>query len=140
MIELDVGGTAPSLEFKRIGGYQRYKINLKGKDKGFYFGTLEPGDYQVTQVHAPYYGLPFKRDYRKDEQWRFSIAPGKTNYLGKLTISKTREMSAVFVALNNRLAGFILKHQKKHRALLKQYPLVSGFIARDKFQRQLRGE
>ena len=140
IIELSAGGIGPSMEIKRKGSRKIYKIYLKDKTEGFYFGLLPPGQYQVTQVNAPYFGLPYKSSFEKDPQWQFSIDAGKTNYLGKLTIDKARKTKQVFISLRNRLAEFMVKHAKRYRSVIQKYPLTSGFSAKDKFQQRLDGE
>lgn len=140
VLDIDVGGTAPSIEFSQVLDdvrlENRYLINLKSLEKGVYFGVLPPSTYQINLVKAPYYGMPFQLRVTNDNLWRFNIESNKTNYVGKLTIESSRQRRSVNVALINRLANYYYHHKQKHASLLAKFPLVSSHSTWDQLPTQ----
>ncbi|MCO7224144.1 hypothetical protein [Pleionea sp. CnH1-48] len=119
LVDLDVGGTGPSIEFVRLktgdklylGQKQKYAvkgdkklIRLSQDKQGFYVTQLQEGLYQITKINAPYFDLPYKLSTDRDRRWRFSVEAGKVNYIGKLVIKKKRSTKYVGVDLVSRIA------------------------------------
>jgi hypothetical protein len=156
LIELDVGGTAPSMEIRKLVSKhddlhlhkgqkvvyktERYKVDLKGKENGFYILPLDEGIYQVTQVNAPYFNLPYKLSTNARRDWRFSIKEKHINYVGQLVIEKERGVSFVNVKLENRIAMDLHEITMQTAKLSEQLPLRLGTGVRDDFYKELTGE
>ncbi|WP_445364027.1 hypothetical protein ACJJIQ_06080 [Microbulbifer sp. ANSA003] len=149
LVKLDVGGTAPSIEFAKmyangnkylLSGQKyklrkkgRYKVSLKDKSEGFYLMTVPAGLYQITQINAPYFNLPYKLDTAKQRTWRFHVEAKKTNYIGSLFIGKQRKSDTVEVYFKNRIATDLDGIQEAINSLTELYPLVSGAGVQDEF-------
>lgn len=155
LLELEAGGTAPSLRFALIRsfdqGYPQHDkplqargpqqlLALKGYQKGYYVLALPAGLYQVTRVEAPYFDFPFRLGTDGDPLWRFRIEAQKTNYIGQLVIHGERTSKAVDIKLINRLAAGMQEIQQSLRSLPGQPPLVSGSGTRDGFLSALRDQ
>lgn len=148
LLNLDVSGVAPSLEVSRIDNDEELFISagkkikttgksiiikLKDKINGFYFVNIPAGLYQITQINAPYFDLPFKLDTKNAREWRFSIKQGHVNYAGKLFIDKNRSTSHVDISLFNRIATDKNIIEKSFHELLTMSPLRSGAGVRDDY-------
>ncbi|WP_444897613.1 hypothetical protein [Microbulbifer sp. SSSA005] len=149
LVKLNVGGTAPSIEFgklftsgnKYLGERQKarvrkgsqYNVSLKGKPEGFYLMVVPPGLYQITQIKAPYYNLPYKFDTANRRTWRFRVEEGRTSYIGNLFIGKQRKSNTIEVYLKNRIASEINEIQESMGSLFELYPLASGAGVQDEF-------
>ncbi len=150
LIKLNVTGIAPSLQFialdkkeadlplseKQIKQLERTKskfsVDLKDKDHAFYLAALPSGTYQITNVNAPYFNLPYKKSTGDSLAWRFEIQQGAINYLGELTIAKERITDFVDIRLNNRFATD-LKTIKQKVISHFNAPLVNANVYRDDF-------
>jgi hypothetical protein len=114
LIYLDVDSLAPSIKIQRLNMdiedlddlafdeelsssfiRVRWTISLKGFKKGIYSMPLKSGVYQIVQVNAPYYNLPFELSTEDDPRWRFRVYPNSMNYIGHLKISKERDAENV---------------------------------------------
>lgn len=157
LINLDVEGTAPSFSFvKLLNSSDRYRssqnkpkvarkwsetsIPLKNKPDGFYLTSMPAGLYQITEIKAPYYGLPHRLDTDYAPRWRFYIEAGKVNYIGKLQIESERSTKYVDVMLLNRLATDLDAVEKELAHYFTETPLVSGIGSRDDFFEELNNE
>ena len=109
------------------------RVELAGKDLGFYFMMLPAGIYQVTEVSYPYFNLPFRLDTTREREWRFYVEEGKVNYIGQLKLARERSEDAVDVNLINRLAADYEHITATYSTLLDQFPLTSGIYLRDDF-------
>ena len=152
LVKVDVAGVAPSLTVTRLknsGAFyldesEKYKplnqpftISLKGLTEGFYSLVLRDGLYQVTSVNVPFFNLPFELDTSDQTSWRFSIADGKTNYIGELFIDSERSSKYVNVALFNRVATDKQVIETSFPELLTAAPLRNGSGVRDDFLKLL---
>jgi hypothetical protein len=152
LLNLEVSGTAPSIEFVRIASKgnaplaksQKVKkrgksmvFNLKGMPHGIYLAKLPEGLYQITQVNAPYFDLPFKINTENSPEWRFRIEQGKTNYIGHLVIEKERSTKYISASLFNRMARDLDKLTGDIQPITTLAPLTSGIGVRDDFFQQL---
>ncbi|BBM04076.1 hypothetical protein GL2_41500 [Microbulbifer sp. GL-2] len=149
LVKLDVDGTAPSIELSKMytsgSAYlesgekaklrknSRYSISLKDKPEGFYLMAIPAGLYQITQINAPYFNLPYKLDTASRRTWRFHIEAKKTNYIGSLFIGKQRKSDTIEVYLKNRIATEFSEIQESIGSLTELYPLVSGVGVQDSF-------
>lgn len=147
LIELAVGGTAPSIEIsklavkledaheelKSLSRAKSFKISLKDYEPGFYTYPLEPGVYQITQINAPYFDLPHKMDTQRDVKWRFKVEANKLNYIGKLSINRERSANYVDIKLLNRLAASLPDIKSTLSALPEKLALINGIAYQDRF-------
>ncbi|MCO1335523.1 hypothetical protein MO867_14380 [Microbulbifer sp. OS29] len=152
LVNLDVGGTAPSIDFVRnykvgqaylegdeeirLSKNHRYSVSLKGKSKGLYLMAMPVGLYQITQINAPYFNLPYQLDTGDKRVWRFCVDAQKVNYIGRLFINKQRKSDTIEVYLKNRMAADLGEIQDLLGVLIEQYPLVSGAGVQDVFYRE----
>ena len=44
---------------------KKFRIELAGRETGFYFAVLPPGLYQITEINYPYFNLPFRLSSNK---------------------------------------------------------------------------
>ncbi|WHI52824.1 hypothetical protein P3339_08700 [Microbulbifer sp. MLAF003] len=155
LVKLDVDGTAPSIEFfklysngstylesgkkTRLRKNNRYHISLKGKPSGYYLMAIPSGLYQITQINAPYFNLPYKLDTSSRRTWRFHVEAEKTNYIGSLFIGKQRKSDSIEVYLKNRIATDFNEIQASLGSLTELYPLVSGTGVQDVFFNSWQG-
>jgi len=152
LIEVDVGNNVPSLDFYRLNaGAQLYlmpnqkakkvsktlNIKFKGLAPGFYAKKIHKGLYQISQVNAPSFDLPYRLNTEKQRQWRFSIEKGAINYVGKLVIEKERSSNYVEMKLINRFAESLSRVDSKLENTLFDYPLRLGVGVRDDFFMEL---
>jgi hypothetical protein len=148
LINLEISGAAPSIEFYRINGgeqtflrpTQKFKkkskkfiIDLKNKPNGYYFSQLPNGLYQITKINVPYFEFPFRLNTAEARDWRFSIVENKVNYVGKLEIDKERSSKNVNVQLHNRIATDMDEINKLLATMTTIIPLRSGTGVRDDF-------
>lgn len=157
LLNLDVGGTAPSIDILKLATNKRtidnrnkdigisairraMTLNLQNKPDGFYVIPLPSGLYQITSIQAPYYNLPFRLDTEFNRIWRFYIEPGAVNYAGKLFIDSERGKSSIDVDLINRIATDEQLIKEQLGWLLSQHPLKSGAGLRDDFYEELTSE
>ncbi len=145
LIQLDVGGVAPSLELRRMGGKsgrryasKKYTVDLSEREKGLYLAQLPPGTYQITRVSAPYYDLPFRLNTASDARWRFKVHSGKTSYIGMLQIPEERSRTDVDIVFRNRIAATLDQIEDQFGAVIATAPLVTGRAERDDFLLDLR--
>lgn len=149
LINLQAAGVAPSMTFRRLAVAEgktylrahdsyRFKgreltIELKNLEHGFYFLPLAQGLYQISSVQAPFYDLAYRLNTKFKRAWRFSILPGQTNYIGKLSIDKERGMNYVNIKFHNRIATDKTAIENTLNNFLTDYPLRSGVGFRDDF-------
>ena len=121
---------------------ERARAKKKGRANTLRFADLEPGLYvlplpagwyQITSVNAPYFDLPHRLDTEAQPVWRFGVQTGRTNYAGRLTISRERSAEYVAIRLHNRLATDIERLRADLGDLLTQAPLASGSGVRDDY-------
>jgi hypothetical protein len=154
LIDLNVNGIAPSIEFFKIKGEKSHylekghrpikligprRIDLKGIKQGLYGLELPEGLYQITTINAPFYDLPFQKSTDNQRDWRFSIEAGKFNYVGHLFIDKERRAKYVTIRLFNRIATDFNKLSEALNLLTVDFPLASGVGVRDDFYQELSG-
>ncbi|WP_045856294.1 hypothetical protein [Teredinibacter purpureus] len=138
LIELDVGGIAPAIEYsRRSSSSGAVTLKLKGIDKRFLLLTAKKGAYHVTQVHAPLYDLPYRMDTKGQPYWQFDIEAGKINYFGKLLIEAERATDDVIVKRLNHLGKTLEDIQTEYAGLIADYPIVSAAGYRDDFYQAL---
>ena len=148
LLELDVDGTASSIEFSRVRvkdqSYLKpnqnlqtapmtYTLNFMDKPAGFYFFKLPKGLYQVKRIKVPYFNLPFKLDTNNRRTWRFSVDSDQVNFIGRLEIEKERVERSVRVDLINRIATKQSEIEQLIAPILKEFPLRNGVGVRDDF-------
>lgn len=144
LVNLQVDSVAPSLVIKKIGGTtsrktkSTHKIQLASKASGLFLASLDPGRYQIVEVQAPYFDLPFRLDVADDKRWQFNIEAGKTNYIGKLQVNRERSTRSVYIKLKNRLAANIENIQTELTQLLLTHPLNAGSGFSDDFLEELQ--
>lgn len=154
LLHLNVGGVAPSMEFvkltskqelslrsekKRTKRFKSVKINLKDKEKGLYLLNLPQGLYQVTQINAPYFNLPYRMSTDNEPYWRFYVEPGKVNYFGQLTIAKERSTRHVNISRLNRIATDKSLIDQELAGLIKNAPLRVSVGVRDDYMEFFKG-
>ena len=100
---------------------------------------LPAGWYQITSINAPYFDLPHRLDTESKAVWRFGVETGRTNYAGRLSISRERSAEYVEIRLHNRIATDIERIRTDLGALLERAPLASGSGVRDDFFDELPG-
>ncbi|MEM7765797.1 MAG: hypothetical protein AAF290_17175 [Pseudomonadota bacterium] len=110
-----------------------YRIDLSGREAGFYLLGVPAGLYQITEVNYPYFDLPFRLSTTDQSEWRFFVEEGKTNYIGQLIVANERSRSTLDVNLLNRLATQWEQIHNDYQTLLAEFPLVSGVGSRDDF-------
>ncbi len=155
VLYLDVNGSAPSIEFKKMKarkankkGYlvssdkisftnNTYTIALKDKKKGIYLVPLLAGLYQITRVNAPYYDLPYWLPTENNKTWRFSIKKGQLNFIGELNIARERGTNFIDVKLYNRFATHKAEIDAALHQLYKDFPLSLSVGYRDDFLKAL---
>ncbi len=112
---------------------KKFRIELAGRETGFYFAVLPPGLYQITQINYPYFNLPFRLSTDGSREWRFFVEEDKVSYVGQLVVARERSEDSVDVNLLNRLAADYEQLTSTYSGLLEQYPLASGIGIRDDF-------
>ena len=151
VLYLDVNGSAPSIEFKKIKTTKKsylnsndkisfsnkYTITLKNKKKGVYLVPLLAGLYQITRVNAPYYNLPYWLPTENNKTWRFNIKKGQLNFIGELNIARERGTNFIDVNLYNRLATHKAEIDAALHQLYKDFPLSLSVGYRDDFLKAL---
>lgn len=151
LIKLDIAGEAPSIHYspmktKRTTYLRKednfslkkpIQIPLSGFKKGYYLIPFEAGMYQITQVDAPFYNLPYSLKLGLQAAWRFGIEAGHINYVGELVIAKERGVSHINVNLYNHFASDYQQIQQQTAPLQSQYPLMLNPGYRDDFQQAL---
>lgn len=145
---IEVGGVAPSFSFRRLGRLARWqktgdignlprgpvvRTPLKSVEPGFYLMPLPAGVYQITVVEAPFFDLPFKLVTEEKPGWRFTIADGKTNYVGTLHIGRKRSRDSVDIVLLNQLAMHCDPIGRELQEILSSAPLRDGAFYQDDF-------
>lgn len=146
LIDLDASGTAPSIEFVRLGkvdidytedtASKRLSsnvFNLKATERGLYIGKLKPGAYQITQVNAPYFGLPYILSTSDLKTWRFTIKKGRINYIGTLVVEGERSKENIETYFINSLAKRYNRIIESTKYLEMEFPLTMGTWYRDDF-------
>ena len=148
LIGVDAGDTDSFLKIKRLDSRAdrseplrskfavddpAFRVNLAGKETGFYFMMLPVGFYQITEVSYPYYDLPFRLSTNKEREWRFFVAAEQVNYAGQLIVARERSESTLDVNLINRLAADYSTITERYGDLLTRFPLASGVGLRDDF-------
>ncbi|QBY05620.1 hypothetical protein E2K93_15145 [Thalassotalea sp. HSM 43] len=150
ILYLKAQGTAPSMiikpvsltanqKFQRYKGRTDYKINLKGYEPGFYQLTLPKGSYQITEINAPFYDLPFSKDTNNDITWRFTVKAQMLSYIGELKIDGERSRNHVEINLFNRYASQYQPLKQLVAQLQIPYPLITGQAYHDDFARDFEG-
>ena len=91
------------------------------------------GNYQITNVNAPFYDLPFSLTTRNRASWRFAIEADKINFIGEISIAKARATNTIDVNLHPRIAVHYQRIGHELAELLTRYPLVSNLGYRDQF-------
>ncbi|SMF61124.1 hypothetical protein SAMN02745866_03963 [Alteromonadaceae bacterium Bs31] len=143
LIELDVGGVAPSMKYamrrsSRSLGEER-TLALNTIDQRFYLIKLRKGVYQVTQVLAPLYDLPYRLGAEQSSYWQFKIEPGKINYFGRLHIKPERLTDYVEIRRLNYIAASYDDIQDYIKTNSIPYPLSLAFAYQDDYLRELLG-
>lgn len=146
LLYVNADGVAPSIEFSRIRGkkplseltetlkFDRdYQISFKDKPAGLYLVPMFAGNYQITNVNAPFYDLPFSLTTRNRASWRFAIEADKINFIGEISIAKARATNTIDVNLHPRIAVHYQRIGQELAELLTRYPLVSNLGYRDQF-------
>ncbi len=95
--------------------------------------TLPRGKYQIMEIKVPYFDLPYRKYTEDNPLWRFEIAEGKVNYIGKLEIEKKRTTNYAEIKRLNRIITDYDAIKKSFPELLQSYPLVNGMAIRDDF-------
>ena len=151
LVDLLVSGIGPSFDFVKVMakkdqryvtnqnlrfGKQKWSISLKGKPQGLYALKLPYGVYQITQVKAPFFNLPYHMDTEKRGRWRFSIVKGEVSFIGRLLIDDKCGDEYVNIKLINRLAA---DYQRivAGAVLLNDSPLRHAMAIRDDFSKAL---
>lgn len=144
LMELDVGGVAPAISIGKLGKRgtigKPVRLDLKKIEERFYLIPLESGRYQVTEINAPLYNLPFRIDTSSEGHWQFSVASGRINYFGKLLIESKRSKDSVKFERLNHLASTLADINQQFSSQLTQYPLIESMGYRDDFYRVLNAE
>ncbi|MEM7613075.1 MAG: hypothetical protein AAF270_15425 [Pseudomonadota bacterium] len=117
-----------------------YRMDLSGREAGFYLLAIPAGLYQITQVSYPYFDLPFRLSTKDQKEWRFHVEEDKTNYIGQLVVANERSRSTLDVNLLNRLATQWDQIRTDYQSLLAEFPLVSGAGSRDDFLEHFSAE
>lgn len=154
LVDLDVGGKAPSIEFVKLryskkakeGEKQKYDrstdnrvISLKNLDNGLNVLALPPGLYQVIKVNAPFFDLPYILDTKGKKSWRFRVQSGAVNYIGRMVIEQERGKDFINV---NLLKRFATNQTQIEQAVTEHFPtldLKMGFGQRDDFNDYFQG-
>ena len=123
----------PPREVKRVRTQKQYSTSLQSLGKGLYLLALPEGWYQVANVEAPYFNLPYRIVVDTNPAWRFHIKRGSVNYVGHLKVPRERSQNSVGVVIKNRVATQFDAIQTELAHLLAQYPLVHGGTGQDDF-------
>lgn len=138
LLDLDVGGTSPSIALKSIVNNKTPRlspqiINLKGRKKGFLLLLQKQGDYVIHKVNAPFFNLPYALSTDMSKRWRFHIEAGKVNYIGHLAIRTERTSRHIDINFFNRMATDLVRIKSAYTKLLQQYPLAASHGQGDAF-------
>lgn len=134
-------GTEPPEEAKRRTSSGRDQIIRFGdQPSGHVLLRLREGWYQITELDAPFFELPFKLDTSGDGLWLFGVFAGKTSYVGRLEIAKERQTEYVDVTLESRIATRYDDITREFDAVLGVAPLVHGRAIADPYFDLLVGE
>ena len=142
LLDVDVGGVAYLHYSKYLTSQQLGKdrvMDLNEDEIGFKLIPLFAGRYQITEIRAPFFNLPYKLNTIKQKKWQFTIEPGKINYIGKLTIARERTKDDVDIQLRNRIATDIDRIQSIYARELENYGLVVGSGYQDSFLQEYQG-
>lgn len=157
LVNLSVEGVAPSLEIAKLSQEQIQRIeqtrtgkkdkylntitiDLKNRSDGLHLAKMKAGVYQILQVSSPYFDLPYKLSTKGKRQWRFTIEPNTTSYIGLISIKGERSTTSVDIRLINRVASDYLSIHGELSNVLRKAPLRSGLVYRDDFLRHLNNE
>ncbi len=151
LIELATTSAASSLEISRLdkkaGNYTYtigrrlrtdYSVNLKNLDNGFYVADIPTGLYQIKEVTAPLYNLPYRIQTDGRRIWRVSIEEAHINYAGRLKIEQERSVNAIDVGLINRFSQSLPELIQHFEKASVQTPLRIGLGYRDDFYQELQ--
>jgi len=137
LIQLDVGGTAPSLQYSRYSDSRKrgksQSLKLKTHDQEFLMVPLAKGNYRVEHIEAPMYDFPYKKDTKQETTWRFTVQEQKVNYFGKLTIHPEREQHYVEIQRSNNIGELLFSKREALTSLIGAYELVTATPFRDDF-------
>jgi hypothetical protein len=131
-VYLEADSAAIVIKKVGTGGTRPVEWSLNNQDK-WLLKSLPQGTYQIQEVKAPYFNLPYRKDTAKDPLWRFEIEAGKINYAGKLEIEKKRTTNYVEIKRLNRIVTDHHDILKSFPELLNLYPLVNGMAIRDDY-------
>ncbi|TQV87809.1 hypothetical protein [Aliikangiella coralliicola] len=152
LIDVDVAGIAPSFSYVKVKSSKKnprkkkkvkyskngtHVVTLKHSENGLYALPMPAGTYQITQINAPFFDLPYKLDTSTKNEWRFKIEAGKTNFAGHLSIKKERSTRYLDVNLINRFATEKERLENTLQQLLSLAPLAHGVGVRDDFAQAL---
>lgn len=146
LLNLNIGGTAPSFKIQRLvkgklvanDKKSALMISLSGLTNGFYVIPLLRGKYQITEINAPYFNLPYRLDVATKSSWRLSILEQSINYGGMLTINKNRNATDVDISLLNRSAHDYQEILDSIPAAIATYSVTSASFFRDDVMELLR--
>jgi hypothetical protein len=153
LIDLDVGGKAPSIEFVELKlsrkskhgekpiysiGSEKYQVSLKDLKNGMSVMPLEAGLYQITSINAPFFELPYILDTASKPEWRFSVKADSISYAGKLVIEQERGKNFINVNFLKRFANDQQEIEQVASTFFPQVPLIMGYGNRDDFYEYLR--
>lgn len=110
---------------------------LVADEHGYFRIQLRAGDYKVTELHTPYFNLPYILDTESTSTWQFHVEKQRINYAGELIIKKERTLKTVDVNLLNRFAMHSEEFCETHMGLCEQYPFATAAIYRDDFPGQI---
>ena len=151
LFDLDVAGTAPSFFIRRYSVNKPFfepdtrmsfdtiplRVRFDNNASGVFTVPLKEGLYQITQVDAPFYDLPYKIDMDTSRTWRFYVERDKINYAGKLVIEQDRGQRTIDVNFYNRFATDIDAIQAAVSDFPFPLPLIMNPGVQDDFQTYL---
>lgn len=140
LMGIDSHNSAASLKFQKYPGSRLTRgttINLQMSDSSFRLVPLAAGEYQITEVLAPYYDLPYRLNVGDRPTWRFRIKAGRVNYVGSIVIKAQRSKRNVDIRLLNRLASSLAQIEQEYKRELELYPLAIGVAYEDSFLESL---
>lgn len=153
LVDLDVGGKAPSIEFVELKlsrkskpgekkvysfGSEKHQVSLKDLENGMNVLALDTGLYQITSINAPFFELPYILDTKSKPEWRFRVHPNALSYGGKLVIEQERGKNFINVNLRKRFATDQQSIEQVSTEFFPQIPLKMGYGNRDDFYEYLQ--
>lgn len=94
---------------------------------------MKAGTHHWQQINTPYYDLAYVLHVEDNDNWSYSVQPGKVNYIGRLIVGEHRGVDDANIRLVNRSAMLFHQFPSQMKVLVDRYPLIYAGPQRDDF-------